>query len=68
MSTLRQFTYLVALADFGNFRRAADAVHVAQPTLSQQIRALESRLGVTLVERNQSPVQLTPIEIGRAHV
>lgn len=61
MSTLRQFTYLVALADYRNFRRAADAVHVAQPTLSQQIRALESRLGVTLVERNQSPVQMTPI-------
>lgn len=61
MSTLRQFTYLVALADYANFRRAADAVHVAQPTLSQQVRALEARLGVTLVERNHSPVQLTPI-------
>lgn len=61
MSTLRQFAYLVALADYRNFRRAADAVHVAQPTLSQQLRALEARLGVTLVERNVSPVQLTPI-------
>lgn len=61
MSTLRQFTYLVALADYRNFRRAADAVHVAQPTLSQQVRALEMRLGVTLVERNANPVQLTPI-------
>lgn len=61
MSTLRQFAYLVALADYRNFRRAADAVHVAQPTLSQQLRALEARLGVTLVERNESPVQLTPI-------
>ncbi len=61
MTTLRQFTYLVALADYRNFRRAADAVHVAQPTLSQQLRALEARLGVTLVERNESPLQLTPI-------
>lgn len=61
MTTLRQFTYLVALADYRNFRRAADAVHVAQPTLSQQLKALEARLGVTLVERNESPVQLTPI-------
>ena len=61
MPTLRQFTYLVALADYQNFRRAADSVHVAQPTLSQQLRALEARLGVTLVERNESPVQLTPI-------
>ncbi len=61
MPSLRQFAYLVALADYRNFRRAADAVHVAQPTLSQQVRALEGRLGVTLVERNQHPVQLTPI-------
>lgn len=61
MSTLRQFSYLVALADWRNFRRAADAVNVSQPTLSQQIRVLEARLGVTLVERNESPVQLTPI-------
>ena len=61
MSTLRQFTYLVALADYRNFRRAADAVQVSQPTLSQQLRTLEARLGVTLVERNESPVQLTPV-------
>jgi len=61
MSTLRQFSYLVALADWRNFRRAADAVNVSQPTLSQQIRVLEARLGVTLVERNETPVQLTPI-------
>lgn len=61
MSTLRQLTYLVALADYRHFRRAADAVHVSQPTLSQQLRALEARLGVTLVERGESPVQLTPV-------
>ena len=61
MSTLRQLTYLVALADYRNFRRAADAVNISQPTLSQQLRALEARLGVTLVERNESPVQLTPV-------
>lgn len=61
MSTLRQFTYLVALADYRNFRRAADAVHISQPTLSQQLRVLEAHLGVALVERNASPVQLTPV-------
>ena len=61
MSSFRQLAYLVAIADHRNFRRAADAVHVSQPTLSQQIRALEARLGVTLVERNEHPVQLTPI-------
>ena len=61
MTSLRQLSYLVALADLRNFRRAADAVNVSQPTLSQQLRVLEARLGVTLVERNESPVQLTPI-------
>ena len=61
MSSLRQFAYLVAVADYQNFRRAADAAGISQPTLSQQLRALEASLGVTLVERNESPVQLTPV-------
>jgi LysR family hydrogen peroxide-inducible transcriptional activator len=61
MSTFRQFSYLVALSDHRSFRRAADAVRISQPTLSQQIRSLETQLGVTLVERNDNPVQLTPI-------
>lgn len=58
---LRQFEYLIAISETGNFRRAADAVHVSQPTLSQQVRTLEAKLGVQLVERNETPVQLTPI-------
>lgn len=61
MPTLRQLEYLVAVADFQHFGRAADACHVSQPTLSQQLRALEERLGVTLVERRSSGVELTPI-------
>lgn len=61
MSVLRQFEYLIAISETGNFRRAADAVHVSQPTLSQQVRTLEAKLGVQLVERNETPVQLTPI-------
>jgi len=61
MSMLRQFEYLVALSEHGNFRRAADAVHISQPTLSQQLRTLEAKLGTQLVERNETPVQLTPI-------
>lgn len=61
MPSLRQYAYLVAIADHRSFRRAADAKHVSQPTLSQQLRALEQHLGVTLVERNEHPVQLTPI-------
>lgn len=61
MPTLRQLEYLLAIAEFRNFRRAADAVNVSQPTLSQQLRALEARLGTILVERNETPVELTPI-------
>lgn len=61
MPTLRQLEYLVALADARHFGRASAQVHVSQPTLSQQLRALEARLGVTLIERGDTPVQLTPI-------
>ncbi len=61
MPTLRQLEYLVALAETKHFGRAAASTHVSQPTLSQQLRTLEARLGVTLVERGESPVQLTPI-------
>jgi len=61
MPTLRQLEYLVALADLRHFGRAAQASHVTQPSLSQQVRALEQRLGTALVERNQASVELTPI-------
>ena len=61
MPTLRQLEYLVAVADLQNFGRAADACGVSQPTLSQQIHALEERLGVPLIERRVSGAELTPI-------
>jgi LysR family transcriptional regulator, hydrogen peroxide-inducible genes activator len=59
--TLRQLEYLVALADLRHFGRAAQTCHVSQPSLSQQLRALEQRLGILLVERNQTSIELTPI-------
>jgi LysR family hydrogen peroxide-inducible transcriptional activator len=61
MPTLRQLEYLVAIADLGHFGRAAAACHVSQPTLSQQLRTLEERLGVSLVERGLGGAELTPI-------
>ncbi len=61
MPTLRQFRYLVAVADQLNFHRAAEVCHVSQPTLSDQIRELEERLRVQLVERSRRRVVLTPI-------
>ncbi len=71
MPTLQQIRYLVALADTRHFRRAAEACHVTQPTLSAQLRQLEARLGVRLVEQGRPRVILTPLgadiaERGRA--
>jgi len=51
----------VAVADTRHFGRAAERVHVTQPTLSEQLRALEQRLGVQLVERSRSNVVVTPL-------
>lgn len=61
MPSLQQFRYLVAVADTLHFRRAAEAVNVTQPTLSAQLRELELRLGVQLVERTRARVVMTPI-------
>ncbi len=61
MPNLRQLEYLVALSDTRHFRRAAERTNTTQPTLSEQIKALEERLGVQLVERSTSRVHITPI-------
>jgi DNA-binding transcriptional LysR family regulator len=56
---LRHLHAFVVLAEELNFSRAADRLHVAQPALSQQIRALEERLGTQLVDRGSRPLRLT---------
>lgn len=61
MTTLRQLHYLVTLADAKSFVEAARVANVSQPTLSQQIKSLEQRLGVILLERSTSGAVLTPI-------
>ncbi len=61
MPTLKQLRCLVALAEMRHFRRAAERCHVSQPTLSGQLRALETRLGVQLVERSRTRVVLTDV-------
>ena len=60
---LRDLRYLVALAEYKHFGRAAEAAFVSQPTLSTQIMKLEDELGVALVERTPRKVLLT--EVGR---
>jgi LysR family hydrogen peroxide-inducible transcriptional activator len=59
--TLRQLSYLTALAEQRHFGRAAEAVFVTQSALSQQIKGLENILGGSLVERGARGVTLTAL-------
>jgi LysR family cyn operon transcriptional activator len=56
---LRHVRYFLAVAEHGNFTHAAEALHVSQPTLSQQIRQLEQTLRVQLLDRSGRRIQLT---------
>ncbi|HEX3444678.1 MAG TPA: LysR substrate-binding domain-containing protein [Chthoniobacterales bacterium] len=56
---LHQLRYFVAVAERLHFAEAAESVHVSQPGLSQQIKALEEEVGVLLLERTKRTVALT---------
>lgn len=58
--TLRQLQYAIAVAQHLSFRKAAEACHVSQPSLSAQVALLEEALGVVLFERDKRRVLLTP--------
>lgn len=57
---LRQIETFVQVAELGSFTRAAGVLHIAQPALSRQVRALEVELRHSLFERNGRGVTLTP--------
>lgn len=66
---LRHIRYFQAIAETLSFTRAAERLHVTQPTLSHQIRQLESELNVTLFDRVGRRVRLTEEgELLRSHM
>lgn len=63
---VRQAHYILAVADHGNFTRAASALHISQPALSQRIIDLEGQLGVQLFDRSGRMVR--PTDEGRTYI
>ena len=57
--SMRQLVYFVAVAEANSFRHAAEALHMSQPPLTQQIRALERALGIELFDRSRRRIELT---------
>lgn len=56
---LRQLEYFIAVTNLKSFTKAADKLHVAQPSITIAIKKLEDSLGVTLLERRQKNISLT---------
>jgi len=58
---IRQLRYFLTIADEGNISKAAEKLHMSQPPLSQQLKLLETELGVQLMERNTRNITLTNV-------
>src|SRR3712207_1819139 len=57
--TLQQLRYFLSAVDHGSFSAAAESLHMAQPSLSDQVRRLEAELGVSLFVRAGRRLELT---------
>ena len=63
---LKQFRYVLTLADEGSFSRAAETLNIKQPSLSQYIKKIEKEVGMELFDRSGGDVRLT--NAGRAYI
>ncbi len=61
--TITQLKYVLAVAEYQNFTKAAEHVFVTQPTLSMQIQKLEDELSILIFDRSKKPIELT--EVGK---
>ena len=57
----RDLRYIVAVAEAGNFTRAAENLHVSQPSLSKQVKDVEVETGVQIFERQRDGIFPTPV-------
>lgn len=61
--TITQLRYVLAVAEYQNFTKAAEKTFVTQPTLSMQIQKLEDELDILIFDRSKKPIELT--EVGK---
>lgn len=59
--TITQLKYVLAVAEYQNFTKAAERTFVTQPTLSMQIQKLEDELNIKIFDRSKKPIALTPV-------
>ena len=57
--TITQLEYVLAVAEFQHFGKAANSCHVTQPTLSMQLQKLEDELQITIFDRSKTPIAVT---------